>query len=172
MEGIQQPSTIWRYGGSDPGRGMTFRNVTLSGFDKELDGYDCRSSAAIALASDKYDGHFDYVSSVAGSSIVDARNLIVDGCRAADERGVKDLVYTDVDGSLSGQSAGGALVSNFPHVTDILGGACSDMGNCMAYCRGMCLRTMSFKVEQFGTENWKEFGFSKKPKREKSTAKT
>jgi hypothetical protein len=99
----------------------------------------------------------DYVSSVANSTVIDDRGLIMDGCRAANERGVEDLVFTDVDGSfdLTGQASGGALVSNFTHMTDIFGGSCVNTGNCMAYCPGVCLRTMSFKVEQFGTENWK-----------------
>lgn len=90
--------------------------------------------------------------------MVDSRNIMVDGCRMASEIGVKDLVFTDIDGSLdpSGIATKGALVSDYPHVTDILGGAaCTSLDHCTAYCKDVCLRTFSYKVEQFGTENWK-----------------
>lgn len=80
------------------------------------------------------------------------------GCRAGQEVGVKDIVITDLDGSFdpSGSSTGGALVSDEPHMTDILGnGTCTTVGSCMAYCPGACLRSLTYSVEQFGTENWK-----------------
>jgi len=136
------------------------RNVNLSGFDKETSWYpNCKSTEPIHFSSDKKDGHFDYVSSAKNVNIVDVRgpSMIMNGCLAANDPGVKDIVITDMDGSFDPARVAtvGALVSNYPHVTDILGNTCVDIGNCMAYCPGVCLRSIFFKVEQFGTENWK-----------------
>ena len=82
----------------------------------------------------------------------------MDGCRVASDVGVTDLVFTDLDGSFKpagSDATGGSLVSDYSHVTDIFeNGTCSSVGNCLAYCPGLCLRTLSYKVEQFGTENW------------------
>ena len=71
--------------------------------------------------------------------------------------GLTDVLITDVDGSLdpAGNAAFGALVSNTAHMTDILGESCTTIGSCLAYCSDVCLRTLSLKVSQFGTENWK-----------------
>lgn len=114
---------------------------------------------AIAFAGSKYDGHFDYISSVEDVTVNDSRGLIMDGCRVASDVGVTDLVFTDLDGSFKpdgSDATGGSLVSDYSHVIDIFeDGACSSVGNCLAYCPGLCLRTLSYKVEQFGTENWK-----------------
>lgn len=157
-EGILITPNLWRTGYNDPKLGLQLRNVNITGFD--TDWYSCKSSEPIGYysTSDVYDGHFDYVSSAQDVSIVDSRGTIIDGCRFASELGVSDIVINDLDGGLdlSGASARGALVSNFPHVTDIFGSdACSSIGNCMAYCPGLCLRTFTLRVEQFGTENWK-----------------
>ena len=105
------------------------------------------------------DLHFDYISSYENVTITDSRSLILDGCRAASSYGVNDIVITDIDGSLdpTGTSTGpSAFVSNFPHMTALFGDRCAAYANnCMAYCSDLCLRTVSFGVEQFGTENWK-----------------
>lgn len=82
----------------------------------------------------------------------------MDGCKASSVYGIDDIVITDVDGSLnpSGDSEGtpGAFVSSFPHMTEIFGDTCVEFeGNCMSYCPNVCLRTVTFGVEQFGTEN-------------------
>lgn len=74
---------------------------------------------------------------------------------AAATPGVTDIVITDATGSLdpTGAATVGAIVSNSTHVTGVLGDKCTNIGNCMAYC-SVCLRTLSLKVPQFGTENW------------------
>ena len=91
---------------------------------------------------------------MSGSSVADSRNLIIDGCRMAEERNMKDILFNDVDGSFdpAQASTGGALISNMG--SGVFDSGCNDVGNCMAYCPGMCLRTMYFRVEQFGTEGW------------------
>ncbi len=104
------------------------------------------------------DKHFDYISSAQKVKITDSRGIILDGCQLSDEIGVKNLVITSVDGSLdpTGNATSGSLVHDYDHVKQILGvGACSSLGKCLAFCPNTCLRTFSFKVEQFGTENWK-----------------
>lgn len=104
------------------------------------------------------DKHFDYISSAQKVKITDSRGIILDGCQLSDEIGVKNLVITSVDGSLdpTGNATTGSLVHDYDHVKQILGvGACSSLGKCLAFCPNICLRTFSFKVEQFGTENWK-----------------
>lgn len=116
------------------------------------------SSKAIAISSDLRDKHFDYISSAQKVKIVDSRGIIMDGCQVAVEFGVKDIVITSVDGSLdpTGNATSGSLVHDYDHVKKILGvGACTSLGGCLAFCPNACLRTFSFKVEQFGTENWK-----------------
>jgi hypothetical protein len=115
-------------------------------------------SQAIAISSDVRDKHFDYISSAQKVKIADSRGIILDGCQLSDEIGVKNLVITSVDGSLdpTGNATSGSLVHDYDHVKQILGvGACSSLGKCLAFCPNTCLRTFSFKVEQFGTENWK-----------------
>ena len=115
-------------------------------------------SQAIAISSDLRDKHFDYISSAQKVKIVDSRGIIMDGCQVADELGVKDIVITSIDGSLdpTGNATSGSLIHDYDHVKQILGvGACSSLGKCLAFCPNTCLRTFSFKVEQFGTENWK-----------------
>ena len=111
----------------------------------------------ITFSSDKYDSHFDYISSVENINIIDSRGNKFDGCMASN-MGVKNLVITDMDGSLdpSGTSGtGGSLVSDYPCVTGLTGVECTSvLSMCMAYCPGACLRAFSYKVEQFGTENW------------------
>ena len=115
-------------------------------------------SQAIAISSDLRDKHFDYISSAQNVRIFDSRGVIMDGCQVADELGVKDIVITSVDGSLdpTGNATSGSLIHDYDHVKQILGvGACSPLGKCLAFCPNTCLRTFSYKVEQFGTENWK-----------------
>lgn len=82
----------------------------------------------------------------------------MDGCEVTTSYGVSDLVITDTDGSFdpSRNGTSGSLIHDYEHVKGILGvGACSSIGKCLAFCPNACLRTFSFKVEQFGTENWK-----------------
>lgn len=104
-----------------------------------------------------FDGHFDYMSSAQGVTITDSRGITADACRARD-RGVNDVVFNDLDGSFdpTGTSTHGVLVSDQDFMTNILGTDCTrDLGGCTAYCPDVCVRTFSYKVEQFGTENWK-----------------
>ena len=117
----------------------------------------CSLPQPIFVNNYKYDGHFDYLTSAESVNVIDDRKILFDGCNLESYAGVTDLVYTDLDGSLdfTNTAASGLLVSNFPHVTDIFDGACTDVGNCLAYCPEICARTFSFKVEQFGTEDWK-----------------
>ncbi len=115
-------------------------------------------SQAISINADLRDKHFDYISSAENVKIVDSRGTVMDGCQISAELGVKDIVITSIDGSLdpTGNATSGSLIHDYDHVKQILGvGACSSIGKCMAFCPNTCLRTFSFKVEQFGTESWK-----------------
>ena len=149
---------LWRLGHTDPNLGLRLKNVEISGFDKEKTWYpNCKTTEPIAFSSDKHDGQFDYVSSARNVNIVDSRNTKVNLCRIQDEVGVKTALITDMDGSLdpSGQHTGGSLVSNFEHMTTLTGVTCDvHEDQCMAYCPNVCLRTVMYKVEQFGTGNW------------------
>jgi hypothetical protein len=158
-QGILMMSTLWHMGNLDPRLGLSLRNVNISGFDKEKEWYpNCMSTEAIAINLDfNKDRHFDYISSFGNFKISDSRGFIMDGCEVT-TYGVKDLVITDLDGSLNPSINGtsGSLVHDFDFVKGILGvGACSSIGKCLAYCPNACLRTFLLKVEQFETENWK-----------------
>lgn len=112
----------------------------------------------MTIDSSIWDGHFDYISSAESVNIVDSRGTYMDACRATSERGVSDLVINDLNGSLdpTGAASSGALVHDNDHVKKIFGtSGCESIGNCLAYCPGVCLRAFSLRVEQFGTENWK-----------------
>jgi hypothetical protein len=106
------------------------------------------------------DSHFDYTSSMTNVSIADSRDHFFDGCKAASKYGVDDIVITDVDGSLRTSMDGtpadnetfGVLVSNNAHHTTFA--ECFDYpSNCMAYCPSTCLRTVTYTVEQYYTED-------------------
>jgi hypothetical protein len=43
-EGIHMMTAIWRLGHNDPGRGLRLKNVTFSGYDKDYEGYFCKST--------------------------------------------------------------------------------------------------------------------------------
>jgi hypothetical protein len=161
-EGIIMMPQIWRTQPADPNLGLRLRNVSISGFDKEKEWYpSCKSTEPITIIPDGWlnsNKHFDYISSVKGVKISDSRGVILNGCEIAATAGVKDLVITDMDGSFDPSKNGtsGSLVHDYDHVTGILGvGACSSIGKCLAFCPNACLRTVTLKVEQFGTENWK-----------------
>ena len=133
----------------------------IPGFDKEKTWYPkCKSTMPIVMNKHDavHDGHFNYISSAEGLNIVDSRGASIDGCRAASEVRAQDIVITDIDGSLDpkGKAPGGSLVMNNDFVIDILGeGACTPTYSCMTYCPNVCLRTFTYQVEQFNTENWK-----------------
>ena len=120
-----------------------------------------KGSWPIAFSDIRTTSHFDYTSSIENISISDSRGLFIDGCGAASKYGVDDIVITDLDGSFisslgsttSDNETFGVLVSNNARM---MFGECFDYpSNCMAYCPGTCLRTVTFAVEQYGTENIK-----------------
>eukprot|EP00986_Skeletonema_menzelii_P010420 scaffold5068_cov70-Skeletonema_menzelii.AAC.1 len=126
-EGIHMMGTMWRLDHLDPGFGLRLRNVALSGFDKEKEYYDgCPSTEPIGLSADThYAAHFDYKSSFENVTIDDSRDVILDGCRAS-SYGYPDIVITDTNGSLDPDkiASNGALVSNEPYMTGLLGDSC------------------------------------------------
>lgn len=156
--GLMIGSRVWRTGHTDPGLGMRLKNVTISGLDKEKSWYpNCQSTYPMVMNPwDVLEKHFDYITSVEDTKIVDSRGAVIDACKAETQIGVKDIVITDVDGSLdpTGQASFGSLVQDHPFVHGIFGDACSSTGNCMAYCPELCLRTFTYKVEQFRTHSW------------------
>ena len=158
-DGLIMPAQIWRTGHLDPMRGIRLKNVNISGYDKEKTWYPlCRNTRPILMDNHKYDGHYDYISSFENVNVVDSRDMVIEACHAASSYGFNDIVINDIDGSLdpAGEASNGALVSDNLFVHGVLGeGACTSIGSCMAYCPNVCLRTFSYLVEQFGTENWK-----------------
>jgi len=155
-EGINMMGTMFRLDYQDPGFGLRLKNVVLSGFDKEKKYYsNCPSTEAIGLSTDThYAAHWDYKSSFENVTVEDSRGTIIDGCRAS-SYGYPDIVITDLDGSLDPDksAASGALVSDYPYMTGLFN--CKSIGNCMAYCPGVCLGMFTFFTERFGTENYK-----------------
>jgi hypothetical protein len=91
-------------------------------------------------------------------TFVDSRGLLIDGCKASSSYGVDDIVITDIDGSFiksidtSLENETGTLISNN---LQTFGDCIEYSDNCMSYCPGVCLRTVKYEVEQFGTENYK-----------------
>ena len=107
------------------------------------------------------DTHFDYTSSLQNVTVSDSRGLFVDGCKASSSYGVDDIVITDQDGYLAASLDGtsfleaipGAFVSNRDYMK--FDDCIEYPDNCLAFCPGRCLRTLTYSVEQYGTENWK-----------------
>lgn len=94
-------------------------------------------------------------------TISDSRGLFIDGCQAAQSYGVDDLVITDQDGYLVAslndasldEASGGVFVTNSEHM--MLDDCIEYPDNCLAFCPNTCLRTVTYSVEQFGTEELK-----------------
>jgi hypothetical protein len=92
-------------------------------------------------------------------TISDSRGLFIDGCKASSSYGVDDVVLTDrdgyfaasLDGALFEEASAGVFVSS---TAAMLFDGCIDYSaNCMSYCPGICLRTVTYSIEQYGTEN-------------------
>ena len=158
LYGLMMSNFINREGESDPREGLSMNNVNISGYgDEELAWYPtCTGSDPVAIdLLEKRDGHFNYISTFNNVNVDDDRGMIMDGCRPSDI-GVSDIVINDADGSMdpARTATKGALVQGYDHITGILPN-CNSIGHCMAYCSGVCLRTMKFKIEQHGTADWK-----------------
>lgn len=118
-------------------------------------------SRPISFFDIRTDSHFDYTSSVENVTIFDSRGLFIDACTALLKYGVDDIVINDLDGALASSMTGtsstsqtsGVFVSNtdFMKFGDCIGYA----SNCLAYCPDLCLRTVTYTVEQFGTDGFK-----------------
>ena len=115
----------------------------------------------ISFSDIRTDSHFDYTSSVGNVTISDSRGLFIDACTALSRYGVDDIVINDLDGALASSIMGtsstsqtsGVFVSNtdFMKFSDCITYA----SNCVAYCPNLCLRTVTYAVEQFGTDGVK-----------------
>lgn len=101
------------------------------------------------------DSHFDYTTSFENVAFSDSRGLIIDGCKASSSYGVDDIVITDIDGSFvssidaSASNETGVLMS---HVMQTFSECIELPDTCMQYCSDVCLQTISYKVEQYETE--------------------
>jgi hypothetical protein len=150
-EGIRMMTRKDRYNELDPRRGLRIKNSVFSDFDKNTDSCPL-GSWPIAFSSIITDSQFDYTSSIENVTFMDSRGLYVDACTAVSKYGVDDIVITDMDGSFV-EGGYGVLVSNNDRMK-FGGDNCFEYpSNCMAYCPGTCLRTVTYAVEQFGTEN-------------------
>ena len=113
----------------------------------------------IAFSNKKTDSHFDYTSSLQNVTVFDNRGMFIDGCKARLEYGVDDIVITDQDGYLAASINGapfeeaipGVFVSNTEHM--LFNDCVEYADNCLAYCPSICLRTVTYLVEQYETEN-------------------
>jgi hypothetical protein len=145
--GYLMPTTIWR---SDIANyGAKLSNVIFSDFDDED---ECQGSMPIKFSTDEIrDGHWNYVSSF--------NNVQIDGSKilpaaAAAQLSVKDIVITDIGGSLdpSGQvSTTSSIVSNRPELTTLARGSCEEDWEGMTYCRDTCFRSVTIKIDQDDT---------------------
>eukprot|EP00804_Cyclotella_cryptica_P014145 CCRYP_005584-RA/>CCRYP_005584-RA protein AED:0.03 eAED:0.03 QI:259/1/1/1/0.94/0.9/20/117/3951 len=156
-EGMRIMTKKNRYGETDPNRGLRLKNVVFSDFDKNTN--SCKlGSWPIAFSDIRTDSHFDYTSSFENVTVSDSRGLFIDACTASSKYGVDDIVINDLDGSLVASIAGnsaenetsGVFVSN--SVSMKFSGCSEYLTNCLAYCPDLCLRTVTYAVEQFGTE--------------------
>ena len=88
----------------------------------------------------------------------DNRGLLVDGCMASSSYGVDNIVITDIDGSFissmdsSAENETGVLISSS---LPTFGDCVEYTDNCMSYCSDLCLRTVSYEVLHYGTEDIK-----------------
>ena len=114
----------------------------------------------MAFSDIRTDSHFDYTTSLENVTVLDSRGLFIDACTASLKYGVDDIVLHDLDGSLVASISGtspdnetsGVFVSN----TDSMkfSGCIEYASNCLSYCPDICLRTVTYAVEQFGTEGF------------------
>eukprot|EP00804_Cyclotella_cryptica_P009369 CCRYP_018076-RB/>CCRYP_018076-RB protein AED:0.03 eAED:0.03 QI:374/1/1/1/0.94/0.9/20/617/4181 len=159
-EGIRMMTKKDRYSETDPNRGLRLKNVAFSDFDKNTK--SCLlGSWPISFSDITTDSHFDYTSSMQNVTVSHSGGLFMDACTASSKYGIDDIVINDLDGALIASIEGtsledaisGVFVSNtnFMKFSDCIEYA----SNCLAYCPGLCLRTVTYAVEQFGTEGLK-----------------
>jgi len=155
-EGLRMMTKKNRYGETDPNRGLRIKNVVFSDFD--INTKSCKlGSWPISFSDIRTDSHFDYTSSLENVTVSDSRGLFIDACTASERYGVDDIVMHDLDGSLVASVAGtspdnettGVFVSNTDSM--MFSGCIEYASNCLSYCPDICLRTVTYAVEQFGT---------------------
>jgi hypothetical protein len=106
------------------------------GFDREHEGYTDSRTATRALSWEP-----------AGAPLATRINLCAEYSET--EPLFPNAVVRDVDGSLSGAGAG-FFVSDAPLMTALVGSPCSSVaGACAAFCPGVCLRQLEYRVSSF-----------------------
>jgi hypothetical protein len=136
-----------RYYGTNTG--VALQNVHFSHFDHSD---ECISSVPITFNTDSMrDGHWDYASSFKNVTF-DGSNIMNAGL--AWDKGVKDIVITDIDGRsdpAGKASAASSFVSNTDYLKGFAGGSCKEYFDGIAYCSDTCLRTVTLRVDQSET---------------------
>ena len=139
--------------------GASISNVHFTDFE----GTGCNNSVAINFDDEQRIGHFDYHTSFRNLSFAPGTTPF-DLC-AAEEAGLGDVVVTDVDSSMNpnpraidlgppNSYRASSLVSDKPWMTAFLPDQCTSIPDaCYAYCHHVCLRTITYRVDAYGTEN-------------------
>ena len=139
-----------RYYGSNTG--VSLQNVQFGHFEHTD---ECISSVPITFNTDSVrEGHWDYVSSFKNVSF-DGANVLMNAASAFD-KGVKDIVIADIDGSAdpSGQAnTASSFVTNAQYLKGFAGGDCLEYFDGVAYCANTCLRTVTLRVDQSDTSS-------------------
>jgi len=156
-KGYRMQTQIFRwnlYQGEARNRGALLSNVTFSDFD--LDG-KCQEAVPITFNThDKRNLHWNYVSAFDKVSFEGAR---MTDAEAAEEVGFTTLFITDIEGSSdpSGKATNdSSFVLNNEVNKKFAYGKCTNYGG-LSYCEDMCLRTVTYTVDQSGTRDWTLF---------------
>lgn len=132
-------------------RGASLSNVNFLDFDHND---ACEDSVPIEFnTADKYDGHWNYVSSFEDVQF-ESNNIM--NAQKAIEGGVPDIVIIDVDGSSDPAkiaTGASAFVTDKPQLTAFASG-CTSYPHTIAYCEGSCLRTVSLYFDQTDTKDY------------------
>jgi len=132
-------------------RGATLENVTFYEFEQIE---NCAGGFPIEFHTDVASNrHFNYQTSFSSVTFDDTvHSPIFDGCTLLNEKGVQDVLITDIDGASdpSGLSRGPAsIVSNTVGMKKFSNDDCASLsGSCMAYCPNTCMQSVDFLIDQ------------------------
>lgn len=142
----------WWYRDSTP-PGVTMENVRFEGFQDT----GCDRTNPLYVQRHRLTPHFD--------NFIQIKNMTADSNASApclctfEDLEVQDVAIADLDSSMhpDGQNAFdgvSSIVSDYPYMKAFAGGDCkSNADKCFAYCENTCLRTVTFDVSPYETED-------------------
>lgn len=146
--GFKMPSGINKWDRTD-NMGAILSSVQFLDFDHSD---ECKRSIPISFNyGDTRHKHFDFTTMLTGVTFEGAR--LIDAA-SSNENGVTDVVIHDIDGSSDkkNEASHGMLVSNVQRLKAFSDEGCSSYPEGISYCANTCYRTVSFMVDQSGTD--------------------